>query len=144
MKVVSEDSSVSIRYMLSADACIQIIENSPITLLQRLAQCRAGEIGVSAITVAELSLWAAHSRTFVKTNEALRHFLQMLPVLYFDESAATIYGTTKIGVEQTGATMETLDVLIAAHAISLNATYVTDRNAVFEGLKKLRTEDWSR
>lgn len=133
----------AVRFILSADTCIRIMESRPLALLQKIADCQPGEIGVSAITVAELRHWAAKSPTIVKTNEDLRAFLSMLHVINYDETAATVYGTIQFGAEQSRSKLPPLEILVASHALAANAVYITTRPEDFEFYKRLMVDDWS-
>ena len=42
------------KYLLDTDACIYLIKKQPSSVLEKLEVCRAGDVGISAVTVAEL------------------------------------------------------------------------------------------
>ena len=69
----------------------------------------------------------------------------MLPldVARYGLEAALIYGEIRAGLERGGKTIGPLDMLIAAHALSLGATLVTNNEAEFRRVPDLRSENWA-
>ncbi len=63
----------------------------------------------------------------------------MLP---WDGAAAERYGTIRAATSRTGKLLPPLDLLIAAHALSLGAVLVTNDGA-FGMVETLPIEDWS-
>lgn len=69
----------------------------------------------------------------------------MLPleVAQYDLGAALIYGEIRAGLERSGTTIGPLDMLIAAHALSLGTTLVTNNEKEFRRVSGLRCENWA-
>jgi tRNA(fMet)-specific endonuclease VapC len=69
----------------------------------------------------------------------------MLPleVAQYDLSAALIYGEIRADLERGGRTIGPLDMLIAAHSLSLGVTLVTNNEKEFRRVAGLRCEDWT-
>ncbi len=65
-----------------------------------------------------------------------------LEVVGFDSSAAIDYGKIRADLEHTGRIIGPLDMLIAAHAKSLNAILVTNNEKEFIRIPELRIENW--
>lgn len=103
-----------------------------------------GEIGVSSITVAELSYGAEKSSRPAQNLEALGKFLLPLELVTFGPEAAAAYGQIRATLEWAGTPIEPLDTLIAAHALSLGVTLVTNNLREFERVPDLQVEDWVR
>ena len=129
-------------YLLDTDTCVAIIRKRPARVLQRLKQQPPGTVGVSAITVGELSTGAAKSIQPERNAEALVQFLLPLEIHTFDYGAAQAYGSLRVALEQQGAPIGSMDVLIAAHAVSLDLTVVTHNTRHFAKVPGLRLEDW--
>ena len=70
-------------------------------------------------------------------------FLLPLTIYPFDYEASKIYGYLRAALEQRGTPIGPLDTLIAAHALSLGATLVTNNTREFSRVPELRLEDWT-
>ena len=129
------------RYMLDSNICIHVINHASDSLIAKLVK-HEGELCISTIVAAELQFGAAKSAAQKKNRATLADFLAPLEVLPFDEDAATSYGDLRAALEKSGRPIGPLDTLIAAHAISLNATLVTNNLREFQRIKGLRVDSW--
>ena len=62
----------------------------------------------------------------------------------FDEKAAFEYGKIRAQLEKEGNLIGILDMLIAAHAKSLNAILITNNEKEFKRVKGLAVENWCK
>jgi tRNA(fMet)-specific endonuclease VapC len=131
------------KYLLDTDVCIYLINKRPSSLLEKLRTCRAGDVGVSAVTVAELRYGASKSQRSGQNHEALDLFLAPLEMAVFDEGAAIAYGEIRAQLEKAGDPIGPLDMLIAGQARSLNVVLVTNNVREFRKVKGLKIEAWS-
>lgn len=131
------------KYLLDTDVCIYLINKRPSSILGKLHACRAGDVGVSAVTIAELRYGASKSQRSKQNHEALDLFLAPLEMTAFDESAAIAYGEIRAQLEKTGDPIGLLDMLIAGQAQSLNVVLVTNNVREFKKIKGLKIEAWS-
>jgi tRNA(fMet)-specific endonuclease VapC len=130
-------------YLLDTGICIHIIRKKPTQVLQRITSCAIGDIGISTITIAELQ-YGVEKSTHVEQNQtALDQFLLPLAVVAFDDTAARAYGRIRAALERSGTPIGSLDMLIAAHALSLQVTLVTNNTKEFSRVPRLRLEDWT-
>ena len=74
----------------------------------------------------------------------LAEFLAPLEVIPFDEDAAESYGDLRAVLEGSGRPIGPLDTLIAGHALSLDATLVTNNTREFQRVRGLRLENWTQ
>lgn len=121
------------QFLLDANSVILALSGHP-RLLQRLSQCDEGALGVSAIVVAEVALDTARGKAPSPT--VLDAFLEEVALLPFDEAAARSYATLPF---KRGS----FDRLIAAHALALDLTLVTNNEDDFADIPGLRTENWT-
>ncbi len=128
--------------LLDTNICIYIIKRKPVEVLQRFNAYRVGDVGVSSITVAELYFGAQKSQRPDQNQQAVEQFLLPLTVAQFDYDAAVIYGRIRAGLEQQGTPIGALDTLIAAHALSLGVTLVTNNVQEFSRVQGLAVENW--
>ena len=127
--------------LLDTNICIHIINAKPAAVLQRFRGYRMGEIGVCSVVAAELAYGVAKSGS-ARNRQALDLFLGPLEILPFDEAALWVYGDLRANLERKGTPIGALDALIAAHALSLQATLVTNNLAEFERIPGLQLDNW--
>lgn len=130
------------KLMLDTNICIYIIKQRPPEVLTRFNGYMVGDIVVSSITVAELQFGVQRSQTPDRNQQALDQFLLPLTVVEFDQPAAVIYGQVRTALEQNGRPIGPLDMLIAAHALSLKLTLVTNNVDEFARAPGLKVVNW--
>lgn len=129
------------KYLLDTNTCIHIINERPKNVRERFSRFELSDIGVSSITAAELAFGVAKSRS-MKNRIALESFLLPLEVMPFDLSAAFAYGDVRAELARRGEPVGPLDLQIAAHALSLKTTLVTDNEREFRKVPGLAIENW--
>jgi tRNA(fMet)-specific endonuclease VapC len=130
------------KVLLDTDTCIHLIRYQPVAMLQRLKRYAPGDIGISSITLAELSFGAEKGRQKERNKAALDDFTAPLEIAPFDAAAAIVYGVVRATLEVRGARIGALDTLIGAQALSLKVTLVTRNTRQFSGIAGLRLADW--
>ncbi|HEV8342985.1 MAG TPA: type II toxin-antitoxin system VapC family toxin [Candidatus Binatia bacterium] len=130
------------KVMLDTNICIYIIKRRPQSVLQRFNSFQIGDVGISTITLAELEYGAARSTQPKKNREALEEFISALAVAPFDRQATGAYGNIRAMLERKGLPIGAMDLLIAAHALSLAARLVTNNEREFKRVPGLRVENW--
>jgi tRNA(fMet)-specific endonuclease VapC len=73
---------------------------------------------------------------------ALSQFVAPLEILPYGDNAAQYYGKLRAFLEKQGTPIGSLDMLIAAHALSVNCTLVTNNEKEFSRVPHLRIENW--
>lgn len=107
-----------------------------------IARRRRSELCVSAITVAELR-FGADKRRSRKIHEAIDGFLSGVHVMPFDQEAAVRFGAVAAALAGAGVPIGQMDTLIAAHALALDATLVTNNQKHFSKVPRLRIQNWT-
>jgi tRNA(fMet)-specific endonuclease VapC len=130
-----------VKFLLDTNICIYIINARPPHVLERFRREAIGDIGISAITAAELAYGVAKSGS-ARNRAALEKFLAPLEIAAFDAGVFWHYGDIRAELEWRGQPIGSLDTLIAAHALALDATLVTNNGAEFSRVKALRVENW--
>lgn len=131
-------------YLLDTNICIYIIKRKPEIVLERFSQLPLGSVGISTITLAELEYGIRKSSNPDKNLEALNQFLVPLDIVDFDYNATVEYGKIRADLERAGTPIGPLDTLIAAHALSLNVTLVTNNEKEFNRVIALKVENWAK
>jgi tRNA(fMet)-specific endonuclease VapC len=129
------------KYLLDTNICIYIINARPQQVLERFRREAIGDIGVSIITAAELAYGVAKSGS-ARNCGALEKFLAPLEVVPLTADSFWHYGTLRASLEQRGLPIGSLDTLIAAHALAINVTLVTNNASEFSRVDGLRLENW--
>lgn len=133
--------NLPIRYLLDTNICIYVINARPATVLARFVEHEVDGLGISAITASEL-YWGVCKSGSVRNRTTLEKFLSPLAVLDYDLGAARKYGELRAYLEQQGTPIGPLDQQIAAHALALDVTLVTNNVREFERVPGLRLENW--
>ncbi len=129
-------------YMLDTQICLCTIKEQPAAVLRRLKEHLQDRLCISSITLAELAHRVAKSACPQKNAAALMQFLSILAVLPFDDVAAVEYGVICADLQRKGATIGTMDMLIAGHARAQDAVLVTNDTRAFARVEDLRLENW--
>ena len=127
--------------LLDTNICIYIINAKPAAVLERFKNYRLGEIGLCSVVAAELAFGVAKSGS-ARNRQALEMFLAPLTILPFDEHAAWAYGDLRAELEGRGTPIGSLDTMIAAHALSQQATLITNNTREFAQVPGLHVENW--
>jgi tRNA(fMet)-specific endonuclease VapC len=105
----------------------------------------SGEIiGLSAISLAELEYGLHHGGNFAKRQSAHLKMLAPFEAFPFDaEECVRHYGKVREDLESKGTPIGPLDTLIAAHALALGATLVTNNTREFQRVSGLNIANWT-
>jgi len=128
--------------MLDTNICIHLIKHRPQRLMNRFERTPVGDVGISAVTLAELEYGAAKSGRPEQNRAALAEFIFPLEVAPFGDADARIYGRIRSFLERKGRTIGSMDILIASHALSLGVQLITNNEAEFKRLPGLRVTNW--
>ncbi|OBQ17251.1 type II toxin-antitoxin system VapC family toxin [Anabaena sp. AL93] len=134
------------QYLLDTNICIYLIRQKPEKVIARFQTLSISDIGISSITVAELEYGVYKSQQQEKNKNALMQFLLPLEIIEFSQNAAVIYGCIRSDLERKGLVIGLMDMLIAliaAHAMSLGVTLVTNNIREFSRIPKLSLENWA-
>jgi tRNA(fMet)-specific endonuclease VapC len=107
----------------------------------RLQTQRPSDLCISAITLAELR-YGADRKGSRKLHRLIDTFATAVEVVSFDEAAAAEFGRIGSILAERGTPIGEFDVLIAAHAVSLQCTLVTNNVRHFAKVPGLSVENW--
>lgn len=122
------------KFMLDSNVVIAVALATGEAVRRRMAEYQEGDFAISSIAYSEV----IHGSVRGKPPELarLQAFIEEVPVLPFDEKAARSYAT--IPFKRAG-----YDRLIAAHALSLGLTVITDNVKHFADVPGLVVENWT-
>jgi len=131
------------KYLLDTNICIYIINEKPEKVLRKFEQYPVYEFGISSITHAELQYGVEKSKNKNTNQNALDEFLLPLTILPFHgKKLVTCYGEIMALLEFKGKTIGPLDMLIAAHALGLHLTIISNNIREFSRIPNLKCENW--
>jgi len=122
-----------VAFLLDTNICIYALKGFSEPLREHMARQASGALAVSTISLAEISV--GFGRAAFDAPD-LAAFLRVVPPVPFDDVAARIYGMLPFRRSR-------FDRLIAAHALALDLTIVTNNEADFAGVPGLRIENWT-
>lgn len=131
------------RYLLDTNIVSDLIRNPQGRVTRRIREIGELRVCTSIIVAAELRYGAAKKGSSRLTAQ-LAAVLSALEVLPFEAPAEAAYGVLRARLEQTGPPIGGNDLLIAAQAIALGHTIVTDNEREFARIPDMPLENWLR
>lgn len=129
-------------HLIDTCICVFLIRGKSPKTREHIEKFEVGDLAVSSITEAELRYGADKSRNPEKNHCQLDHLFLTLPVVPFDSSAAIAYGKIRVELERSGKVIGSLDMMIAAHALSLGLVVATNNIGEFSRVAGLLLEHW--
>ncbi len=130
------------KFLLDTNTCIYIIKQKPAKVIKRFKRTAISHIGISSITMSELSYGVYKSSKPEQNQMALAQFVAPLEILPYGDEAIHYYGHLRAHLEKSGTPIGALDMLIAAHALSCNCTLVTNNEKEFMRVPDLKIQNW--
>ncbi|WP_019588378.1 type II toxin-antitoxin system VapC family toxin [Deinococcus apachensis] len=133
-------------YLLDTNICIFTMNRRPEQVGRRMGEVTAAghRIGLSSVTLHELWYGVRRSGRPEQNTARLSTLTQTLDVFDFGPDAAETAAGIRAALAGSGSPIGPYDVLIAGHALSLNARVVTNNLGEFGRVPGLRCEDWTR
>lgn len=130
------------RYMLDTDMCSYVMKRNDM-VVKRLERLAVDDVCISVISKAELLFGIELSPRREQDGNALRAFLQYAEVVDFSDRAAIFYAKVRADLQKRGTMIGANDLFIAAHALSLGLTLVTNNTREFRRVRDLVVENWA-
>jgi tRNA(fMet)-specific endonuclease VapC len=127
-------------YLLDADTVSYALRGQG-QVAARILQHPPSDVCISSITLAELG-FGAEVKKSQKLRQAIRRFVGEVTVLPFDQTAAERFAVIAAALATAGGPIGALDTLVAAHAMSLGLTVVTNNTRHFSRVPGLKVENW--
>lgn len=118
------------RYMLDTNTVSHLHKGHP-SVARRLVAAPMASLCISAITEGELLYGLAKCPAAQQLHVTVREFLRRIVVLPWDSPAAESYGIVRANMARQGNELSPLDLLIATHALSVDAILVTNDYSIF-------------
>jgi tRNA(fMet)-specific endonuclease VapC len=131
------------RYLLDTNVVSDLIRNPQGRVAEHIRKVGEAQVCTSIIVAAELRYGAAKKGS-PRLTAQLEAVLGCLDVLALEAPADAAYGLIRTRLEQAGRPIGSNDLLIAAQAIALGYTIVTDNEGEFARIDGLLRENWLR
>jgi tRNA(fMet)-specific endonuclease VapC len=130
-------------FLLDTDICSYLMEERSSVLHDKLRATPPELLAISAVTQGEILFGYAWKNLGLRRQLAAEAFFGSIQVLDWPANAAPIYGRLRARLKSTGSDIGLNDVMIAAHAIVLDATLVTNNTRHFSRIgAPLKVENW--
>jgi tRNA(fMet)-specific endonuclease VapC len=131
------------RYLLDTNIVSDLVRNPQGKVAQHIRRVGEAQVCTSIIVSAELR-YGATKKGSPKLSSQLDAVLGALEIVPLETPAAATYGALRTRLEQAGTPIGGNDLLIAAQALALGYTIVTDNDREFARVENLRLENWLR
>jgi tRNA(fMet)-specific endonuclease VapC len=129
------------RYLLDADTVSYALRGQG-QVAARVLRHPPSEVCISAVTLAELR-FGAERKNPQALRRAIRAFVQEVAVVPCDAAAAERFAAVATALASRGTPIGVLDTMVAAQALSLGLTVVTNNTRHFSKVQGLKVENWS-
>lgn len=131
-----------LRYLLDTNICIYIAKQHPASVLKKFNHLMVGEVGMSVITYGELFYGAFKSQQMQKNLLKLTELEGLIPALPLASNVGENYGKIRAQLAVQGQPVGNNDLWIAAHAVTLDVTLVSNNLKEFSKISALKLENW--
>lgn len=132
---------MSYLYLLDTNILSDLIKHPTGKIFSKIQEVQEENICTSIIVACELKFGAAKKNS-PRLIERVNLILDWIPVLPLTSTVETEYANTRTYLERKGTPIGGNDLLIAAHALSLNLIVVTNNIREFSLIPNLRRENW--
>jgi tRNA(fMet)-specific endonuclease VapC len=131
------------KYLLDTNILSELMRHPNGRVAKRIEQIGAERVCTSIVVLAEVRYGIAKSRSR-RLSAQLAAILEGIDVLPFETPADAAYAKLRTAIEQHGTPIGANDMLVAAHALALGLTVVTDDEREFARVQGLSAENWLR
>lgn len=130
-------------FLLDTNSLSDLLRNPRGPVAARIRQVGPMTVCTSIIVAAELR-YGIEKRGSARLADLVEGLLERIVVVPFEPPAERVYGRLRARLERAGIGVGAIDLLIAAHALSLDRTLVTDNTREFVRIEGLAIENWLR
>jgi tRNA(fMet)-specific endonuclease VapC len=129
------------RYLLDTNIVSDLVRNPQGKIAEQILKVGETKVFTSIIVAAELR-YGAEKKQSPRLSSQLEAVLGALGILPFEKPSDVSYGSIRAQLERAGKPIGANDLLIAAQALALGYTVVTDNEKEFSRVKELHIENW--
>jgi tRNA(fMet)-specific endonuclease VapC len=128
-------------YLLDTNIVSDVAHNPSGPVARKLSEINPDSVVSSVIVAAEIWFGIENNPSF-RSRTRTESFLKTVQILEMGPEVAPIYGRIRVELKRIGRTLGANDMLIAAHALALEAVLVTDDYKAFAQVPGLNVENW--
>ncbi len=129
--------------LIDTDIIIYSLKGDP-TVTDNFDRFKSTPKSISVITYGELQFGAANSKQRTNNLAKIRRITELFPIVDLTPGIMDVFGQLKTDLRKSGATLDDFDLLIAATAMYLNYTLVTNNKRHFSRIIDLKVENWKK
>lgn len=131
------------RYLLDTNIVSDLVKHPQGQIAGLILDVGETEVCTSIVVAAELRFGAAKKKS-PRLTAQLDAVLAAMDVMALEAPVDAVYGLIRADLERIGRPIGRNDLLIAAQALALDLTLVTDNERGFSRIQSLRVENWTR
>ena len=128
-------------FLIDTDIIIYSLKNHP-AVVENFRKHDRDPKAISVITYGELAYGAMKSSKKTENLAKVRQIAEIFPVIEVTQAIMDTFGMLKSDLEKKGRPLDDFDLIIAATALSLNYTIVTNNQKHFEKIPGLTMANW--
>jgi tRNA(fMet)-specific endonuclease VapC len=129
------------KYLIDTNIFSHMVNNN-VEVLKRFTKAGPDDISLSVICHGEILFGIQKQTPSAAKLQRINYLLEQIPIVILSDSVASHYAKIRAELELAGQPIGPNDTWIAAHAISLGATLVTNNVREFKRIKGLKVENW--
>lgn len=130
-------------YLIDTDIIVYSLKGDE-AVIDRFEETRNVAKVISVITCGELVYGARKSKHIQKNLATTRRVSELFPMIPITGAILDIFGEIKAELSRKGLTVDDMDLLIGATALTHNLTLVTNNVRYFEKIQGLQIENWTK
>lgn len=131
------------KFFLDTNICIYALKNNFPQIRKKMESLAPSDIAIPSLVKAELYYGAFKSQNKQTVISVLDEFLAPFEIIPFSDGEIMAYAKIRASLEKKGTIIGPNDLLIAAIALSHNATLVTHNTREFKRVESLKIQDWT-
>ena len=132
---------MSYTYLLDTNIISDLVKNPMGIVYRQISDVGEASICTSIVVACELRFGAQKSGS-ARLQQQVERILALMAVLSMESPVDERYAEIRTHLEQLGTPIGSNDLLIAAHALTLNLTVVTANVREFERVPNLPVTNW--
>ncbi len=130
------------RWMLDTNTVSYALKGTYPAVRAHMARRPPAALCISAITQSELLYGVAKNPAATRIKGVVDEFLRWVEVLDWSAGVAAVHGALRADLERRGMGLGAFDLMIAAHALALDAVLVSNDRA-FAQVPGLKLDNWA-
>jgi tRNA(fMet)-specific endonuclease VapC len=133
-----------VKYLLDTDIVSRIGRAGSESVTERFRATPSEELAISVITRGEIEFGLQALQAGRETVARMRELMRRIAALPLGEAVAVHYASLRSQLRADGTPIGHNDLWIAAHALTLGLTLVTNNEREFRRVRELKVENWLR